>query len=175
MVSGNHSLTINTGFLVLNNNINIGTGNLILNAPFDIVLATDITLTGADITLTGEIDESAFFTTEDGQGGNDDLTITASGDLTLNSLISLGFPGTLTLTAGHGSGMGNMMRGDTAPRIEAGSIILTQDDAFAADLFANSSRATSSSGRVEIRIGSAANQTLHRWMTEYVRRQLFFC
>ena len=164
VVSGNHSLTINTGFLMLNNNINIGTGNLILNAPFDIVLTTDITLTGADITLTGEIDESSFSITSDGQGGNDDLTITASGDLTLNSPISLGFPGTLTLTAGHGSGTGNMMSGDTAPRMEAGSIILTQDDAFAADLFADSSRATSASGRAEIRIGSAANQTIHQWM-----------
>ena len=86
------------GVLTLNGNIDTGTtGDLTLTGTNGIVLGGDITLIGAAISLTGAIDESAAAITN-GKGGRDDLTITASGLLTLGGSINLGTTGTLSIT-----------------------------------------------------------------------------
>ena len=96
----NPSITINASrVLTLNNNIDLGTGDITLTGTGGIVLGGDITLIGGAISLTGAIDESAFSPdAQTGKGGRDDLTITASGVLTLGSSINLGAGGTSTLT-----------------------------------------------------------------------------
>ena len=89
--------------LTLNDSINTGAGALTLSGGTGgIVLGGVITLTGAAIDLSGAIDESdATADAQTGKGGRDDLTITASGELTLRSSINLGVMdnSTLTITA----------------------------------------------------------------------------
>ena len=122
MRTGNDALTITaTGALTLNNNINIGTGALSLSGT-SIVLVGAIELDGAAITLTGAIDES-----DTGNGGNDALTVTASGGMIrIGGDINLG-TGALTLEAS-----GGVFNDLTARTLTASMVSLTQDIAFTA-------------------------------------------
>ena len=80
------------GDIMIGGSVNVGSGSITLAAAgSNILMGAAITLTGADIALTGAIDESAS-----GNVGDDVLTITASGDITINSNINLG-AGALTL------------------------------------------------------------------------------
>ena len=120
MRTGNDALTITaTGALTLNNNIDIGGGVLSLSGT-SIVLGGPITLDGAAITLTGAIDES-----DTGNGGNDALTVTASGGMIrIGGDINLG-TGALTLEAS-----GGVFNDLTARTLTASMVSLTQDIAF---------------------------------------------
>ena len=89
------------------------TGDIDLQAT-SIILSSNTVLTGGDISLTGAIDESAASPDTSGIGGGDNLTIIASGVLTLNSGINLG-TGDLVI---------NAMGGTTL----SGAVTLTADD-----------------------------------------------
>ena len=119
-ISGTNALTIDaSGNITLNDNIATGTGNLTLDSETNIVLVGTIILTGATVALTGAINES----------GSDALTITATGQLTLNSNINIG-TGVLNLTAGT-SGTGNIDNGTGTPELTARVVNLTQVGEFA--------------------------------------------
>ena len=105
-----------------------------------------LTLSAANIGLTGAINASA----------NDyNLTITASGDITLNSDINLDM-GTLTLTAGMG-GTGNIADGAGMPTLTASTVSLTQDDAFGGTALFTFATPT-------LELETAAAQTVESWM-----------
>ena len=89
------------------------TGDIDLQAT-SIILSSNTVLTGGDISLTGAIDESAASPDTSGIGGGDNLTIIASGVLTLNNDIDLG-AGDLVI---------NAMGGTTL----SGAVTLTADD-----------------------------------------------
>ena len=82
-------LTSTGGAIILGGDINAGTGAITLSGGTGIGLVGDIQLIGAAITLTGTIDESS--------SGNDGLTATATGVITLNSNINTG-AGNLSLS-----------------------------------------------------------------------------
>ena len=101
MVDGsaiNADLTINSSTSASINNVNLGTGNFFLNntGANDIILAGNPIWTARNITLTGAIDDSS---------NNRNLTIRASGVLTLNSNITLG-TGNLNINAMGGITLG---------------------------------------------------------------------
>ena len=129
MVGGtNRALSLTTtGVLTIGRNINTGSGNLTLSGNKGIKLSGATTLTGGAITLTGAIDES-------GARGNDNLTITATGDITINDDINLGPNGELTLFAGMGGNAlnrGNILSDpDNTETLTAGTVSLRQIDAF---------------------------------------------
>ena len=149
--TNNRALDITaTGDITINDRINLGTGNLTLDSDTNIVLVGVLTLTGGDVALTGAIDASA----------NDyNFTITASGDITLNSDINLD-TGTLTLTAGMG-GTGNIADGAGMPTLTASTVNLTQDDAFGGTVLFTFA---ASVGALNLTTG--ATQTVHDWMDE---------
>ena len=89
------------------------TGDIDLQAT-SIILSSNTVLTGGDISLTGAIDESAASPDTSGIGGGDNLTIIASGVLTLNNDIDLG-AGDLVINAMGGTTLG-------------GGVVLTADD-----------------------------------------------
>ena len=153
---GDRALTITaTGQLTLNGNIYTGTGDITLTgSSIELNEASDlITLTGGAVSLTGAIDES-------GAGGNNNLTVNASGDITLNGDINLG-TGVLALVAGTGSSSGSIMNGggSTSRSLTAQSVSLTQDAAFASTgLFTFASTI--------LLLDTGASQTVHAWMTQ---------
>ena len=131
------SITANSGDIMLNDDINLSTGGdltLVATGSNNIVLGADnITLTGAVIALTGAIDASS--------SDNYNFTITATGNITLNSDINLGTGltgGNLTLTAGMGDMVGNIMTLST-PTFMVQTLDLTQDGAFSSRPFADTS------------------------------------
>ena len=139
------------GVLTISANITTSAGALVLSGS-GIVLGGDITLSAASVGLTGAINASA---------AGHSFTVTASGDITLNSNINLG-QGALDLRAGvDGESTvndGNISNGSgpdefgDAREIRAGSLHLQQDDYFDGNLFAQSSDIT---GAVDIRLGKA--------------------
>ena len=147
--TNNRALAITAaGDITINDRINLGTGNLTLDSDTNIVLGGVLTLTGGDVMLTGAINASA----------NDyNFTITASGDITLNSDINLD-TGTLTLIAGMG-GTGNIADGAGMPTLTASTVNFTQDGAFdGTALFTFAA----SVGALNLTTGAA--QTVHDWM-----------
>ena len=126
--AGTNSLAVTAGAVLrLNDNIDTGADNITLTLRGDsIVLDGSIMLTGGAVTLAGAIDESAD-TITDGKGGDDTLTINASGNLTLNSNINLG-TGNLILTAGASSAI---RRSTTETTLTASEVRLTQGALFA--------------------------------------------
>ena len=102
------------------------TGDIDLQAT-SIILSSNTVLTGGDISLTGAIDESAASPDTSGIGGGDNLTIIASGVLTLNDNINLG-TGDLVINAMGGTTLGGVIE------LTARSITLTGDITSAADL-----------------------------------------
>ena len=145
--SGTANLTVTaTGVLTLNDDIDIGTGALSLTgtgSPMAIVLDGSVMLTGAAISLTGALTS----------GGNN-LTIMASGDITLNSNINLG-SGNLMLTA-----TGSNIVTPGTPTLNAGEISLTHADTFTNNLF---SIASATSLTIET-TGMRVSQIVHAWM-----------
>ena len=139
------------GILTLNNNID-GTGDIMLTGT-SIVLNEEgdaITLTGGAVTLTGAVDGD--------QATNDnDFTINASGDITINNNIDLG-SGALILTA---TGANIVDVAVVVPVLTASTVSLTQAGTFAADLFTLAAGVTS----LTLDAGSAA-QTVHAWMVD---------
>ena len=108
----NRDLTINaSGVLTLNGGINTGTSALSLSGS-SVALGGALTLTGGDITLTGAATGTA------------DLTLTASGILTLNNDIAIG-ANALTLTSGVGA-----IVATGRPRLTAGMVSFSQVDAL---------------------------------------------
>ena len=110
VVNSNHALEVNAnGTLTLNSNINTGTSALTLTGGTGgtggIVLGGDVVLTGAAINLTGAINETI---------NTRNLTIMASGVLTLNDNINLG-TGDLIINATGGTTLG-------------GGVVLTADE-----------------------------------------------
>ena len=97
------------------------------------------------ITLTGSLTTAA----------NTALTMTAAGDITLNSDIHLG-SGALVLTAGEGSGTGDIMNGGGARTLTASTVSLKQDGTFAAGLLVIASD--------DLTLRTAMAQTVHDWM-----------
>ena len=133
------------GILTLNNNIN-GTGDIMLTGT-SIVLGDDARiLNGGAVTLTGAVSAT-----------NTPLTITASGDITINNNINLG-TGALILTA---TGANIVDVGGVVPVLTASTVSLTQAGTFAADLFTLAAGVTS----LTLDAGSAA-QTVHAWMVD---------
>ena len=145
-----------TGVLTLNSNINTGTSGLTLTGGTGgIKLGGDVELTGSTVSLTGAIDEAAAST--------DGLTITATGNITLNSNIDLGM-GALDLRAGVGSTTGNILNGDTARTIISGALFLQQTGSFGSNLF--DSATSRASGAVSLRISSAVGQEIYQWIVD---------
>ena len=111
MVADGRSLSITStgGDITISRNVNVVGGDLTFAATGanNIVLGASLALTGRDISLTGAIDESS--------SGNDGLTVTASGVLTLNSGINTG-TGNMTLTGGTGGTGGITLGGDVELR-----------------------------------------------------------
>ena len=147
MTLGNRALSLTSdGAITINSDVDTGTGALNLTSTGGIVLGGDITLSAASVGLTGAINASA---------AGHSFTVTASGDITLNSNINLG-QGALDLRAGvdgeSTTNDGNLSNGGGSREIRAGSLHLQQDDYFADNLFTNSSNIT---GAVDIRLGKA--------------------
>ena len=94
MTDGDRALSLTSGgVLTIGSNLTTGTGNLTLSGT-SIALGANVELTGAAIRLTGAITVAS--------SSNNNLTINASGVLTLNSGINLGTGmagGILTITA----------------------------------------------------------------------------
>ena len=149
-----------TGAITLNSDIILtgASGNLTLNSASGIILGGNIELSGSGfVDLTGAIDESTS-----GNGGNDNLTITATGAITLNSDINLGM-GALRLIAGMGSSTGDIGNGGTARQIMAGSLHLQTDTILLGTLFTTASRV---GGAVEVSFGMASSPTFpaNNWL-----------
>ena len=145
-------------------------GAIMLHAKITLagVMSPSLTLTGSSITLnavrllqaagsvelTGAIDEAS--------SGNEDLTIIAGGDITINSDINLG-TGRLVLAAGSGSSVGDINNGGAARVLTAQSVSLKQDGAFAVLApFTFVSVGT-------LNLSTSLAQTLHDWMTDGAR------
>ena len=121
---GNDALTIMASqALTLNSNINTGTGALSLTSTGGggIALGGNIRLSGGVVSLTGAINESA--------SGNDGLTISASGVLTLNSNINTG-SGALTLIGTGGITLSGGARTLTGGAINLAGAISSGDNGF---------------------------------------------
>ena len=149
MMADDRSLSVHSigGPISLLGNIEIGAGDLTLNSLNGILFGGDRTLSGRAITLTGAIRESTR-----------NLIITATGQLTLNSNITVR---NLTLTAGNG-GDGNIM-GSNALELAANQIDLTQDDAFGAT-FASTVGGAFALFTDTLNLTTATDQTVHDWM-----------
>ena len=120
------------------------------------------TISGANISLTS---------VAAGDASNKDLTITATGNITLAGSFDIGNDaatgGTMTLTAGEGSGTGAITFTETAsvkPTLAAKAIVLTQDGAF----FVVAKPATfnlPNNGRPRAVYTGSGIQSLHTWFT----------
>ena len=157
------SLTIMASrVLTLNSNINLGAGNLTLQGTDElssggdlrsegIELGSDVRLEGGAISLRGTIDESAS-----GNGGNENLTILASGALTINSNINTG-TGALTL-----SGTSITLSGGA--RTLAGSAVSLSGEITVASSNNNNLSITATAGAITINdnidLGTTSNLTL---------------
>ena len=141
--SNNFTITA-SGDITLNNNINLGAGDLILDGTSIVLGDGARILNGGAVTLTGAVSAT-----------NTPLTITASGDITINNNINLG-TGALILTA---TGANIVDVGGVVPVLTASTVSLTQAGTFAADLFTLAAGVTS----LTLDAGSAA-QTVHAWM-----------
>ena len=137
----NRDLTlIASGTLMLNSNI-IATGTSALSlSGSSVSLGGALTLTGGDITLTGAATGSA------------NLTLDASGTLTINNDITLTGAGSTLALSGAGA-----IVGVGRPLLTAGTVSFTQNAAFAAarsfGLIADSLEFT-----------TTMNQDVHNWM-----------
>ena len=143
--------------------INLGTGNLTLTSDTDIRLTNTagLTITAGDFTFSaisvndvdvndiGSIDISLF-------------AVVASGDIMISAInlptarVDLRAGGNITVDTRFESIAGE-------PGVSANILLLQQAGAFAEDLFSNTASRVSSA--VELRITTAATQTIHRWMT----------
>ena len=163
MVDPGRSLSVtSTGrAIIVNADIVTSTGDLTLNGNMGIVLGgtAPITLDGGDITLTGAIDES-------GARGNDALTITATGDITINDDINLGPDGELTLFAGMGGSSSNrrniLSDPDNTETLTAGTVSLRQDDAFGNTFAGPTGTFRISTSTLNLRASDL--QPVHNWM-----------
>ena len=131
--------------------------NLQLNVRGQLIFATDkpTTITGAALLLNS--------TTAQTTASDKDLTITATGNLTLVNGFNIG-TGTMRLTAGAGAGEGTIM--STNATLTAGAIFLTQDGA----LFAEEAPATfiiPNSGKPIANYIGSETQTTHDWFFPY--------
>ena len=140
----NRDLTLTTtGALTLNSDIDIGTRALSLSGS-SIALGGALTLTGGAIELTGAA------------RGLANLTINASGTLTLNDNIALtGTSSTLAL-----SGAGAIV-GVNTPELTASTVRLAQIDTFAATALFTFGTAPATDSLVLI---TEAAQDVHAWM-----------
>ena len=159
--------------LRLNAVINKAAGNLTLITPGiltlggNITTAGDLTLDGGvinlptngnAITLTGRAVTLLTGAVAGNQAANDnDFTITASGNITINNNINLD-TGTLTLTAGNG-GTGNIVSGAGTQTLTASTVSLTQDS-----VFGSSAPFRFAAGTLNLTTGAA--QTVQGWMTD---------
>ena len=149
--SNNFTITA-SGDITLNNNINLGAGDLILDGTSIVLGDGARILNGGAVTLTGAVSAT-----------NTPLTITASGDITINDNINLG-TGALILTA---TGANIVDVGGVVPVLTASTVTLTQAGTFAADLFTLAAGVTS----LTLDAGSAA-QTVHAWIAGGTNRAL---
>ena len=142
------------GRVELNSDIDIslsgGTEQLLtISSSGMLVLGGTRTITNVGgITLTGALTSAGTA-----------LTMTAGGDITLNGDIGLG-GGALVLTAGMGDTTGNIMNdgSGTAPTLTAGSVSITQDGIFVADLL------TIASNDLTLTTTATAAQMVEDWM-----------
>ena len=149
--SNNFTITA-SGDITLNNNINLGAGDLILDGTSIVLGDGARILNGGAVTLTGAVSAT-----------NTPLTITASGDITINDNINLG-TGALILTA---TGANIVDAAGVVPVLTASTVSLTQAGTFAADLFTLAAGVTS----LTLNAGSAA-QTVHAWIAGGMNRTL---
>ena len=149
--SNNFTITA-SGDITLNNNINLGAGDLILDGTSIVLGDGARILNGGAVTLTGAVSAT-----------NTPLTITASGDITINNNIDLG-TGALILTA---TGANIVDVDGVVPVLTASTVSLTQAGTFAADLFTLAAGVTS----LTLDAGSAA-QTVHAWIAGGMNRTL---
>ena len=169
MISSNRNLTITSALQVrvgtdIGANVpgrNIGAGTLTLTSTgADIRIEADITTTG-NITLNGATGinlsggartiSGAAITLTGNAAGAANLTITASGTLTINNDIDIG-ANALTLTSGAGA-----IVGAGRPRLTASTVRLRQDAAFPAT---RSFRLSAGS----LEFTTEAAQDVHDWM-----------
>ncbi len=146
--------------LRVNTHMNAGSGNLMLEAGAGtgtretgvLSFGSGAVLSGADIILTSD---GAL----PGRGSNGNLTIVASGTMTLSANLNLG-RGTLDLSAGS-----NTIEGSNTV-LSVGTLRLRQAAGFgASNPFMNIRLNT---GGVEFISASSASQTLHEWMVSLV-------
>ena len=127
------NLTLESFILQIDADITVA-GDLTLSASntISLTIASNnlVTLTGRAVTINGPVSGDS----PNNDTGDKSFTITASGNITINGNINVGTR-TLTLTAGNGAGAGNIMNGGTAPTLRAATVRLTQDGAFADNLF----------------------------------------
>ena len=128
------NLTLESFILQIDADITVA-GDLTLSASntISLTIASNnlVTLTGRAVTINGPVSGDS----PNNDTGDKSFTITASGNITINGNINVGTR-TLTLTAGNGAGAGDIMNGGTAPTLRAATVRLTQDGAFADNLFA---------------------------------------
>ena len=138
------------GILTLNNNIN-GTGDIMLTGTSIVLGDGARILNGGAVTLTGAVSAT-----------NTPLTITATGDITINNNINLG-SGALILTA---TGANIVDAPGVVPVLTASTVSLTQAGTFADGLFTVASAAS-----LTLDAGSAP-QVVHAWMAGGTNRAL---
>ena len=157
LTSSNNLIIIASGDITLNSNIATGAGNLTLSGDTIVLGSAAVTsLTGAAVKLTGAISRVS---------GNANLTVRATGVLTLNDNININ-AGDLALTAGTGV----IMNGGIARMLTAGTVSLTQTTgAFGDNLFTIAASVTSLTLTVT-GSGSSTNQTVHDWMVAVAER-----
>ena len=150
VVSQNLPFTFDAQFATgFDSNINTGTGDITISSAGAILLATNTTLTGGNVTLT--------ITGGGGlRGNNREFRVNAGGDITFDIANLIENMRRFDLRAG-----GNIINAGTARALTAGDVFL-QADAFADNLFA--ATGNSVSGSVSLRLTTVVSQTIHPWM-----------
>ena len=157
----NRALSLTTtGAITIGRDIATGTSSLTLDGMGGISLTAPAILSGADIALTGALTSAGLA-----------LTITATGDITINDDIDLG-AGALTLTAGAGTdnmgaeNIGNITSdSDTTETLIAGAVSLTQTAAFGdAAVSSLFTFATTTLTASSLTLNTSAAQTVLDWM-----------
>ena len=151
-------LLATNGALTLGGDVDAATGALTLSSTgtdAGIMLNGPITLDGAAITLMGALTSS------------NNLTIMASGDITLNSSINLGV-GNLTLTA-TGS---NILAPGGTPTLNAGEISLTKENTFVGNNMFTIDASVTSLTLTVTGMGASTDQAVLAWMVGGMNRAL---
>ncbi len=146
---GDFTLISMGGVVAINANITIG-GALDLNG------STGITISGTRILSAGSIDLLSEVTASTDSAN---LTVIATGDITLSNNINVGAAGSLVLTAGDTATTGNISNSGATRTLTAGTIALTQDGVFADDLFTLASASA-------LVLETEAAQRIYNWMAQ---------